>query len=233
MAENKNSFILYCDLLHAIEHLTNEEKGTLFQHILEYVNDMNPILEDRMIIGSWKPIEAQLKRNLTTWEKTLGTRSDSGNLGNLKRWNLDLYKDVVGGIKTLEESLIIAKGRTAIKPVAKIAVSVSVSDSVINNTISDKVNFILLLDFFNKVTGKNSKVITDKVKAQINARLKDGYTKDDIAIAIKNCAKDEYHLETGLKYLTLEFITRQDKLEKYSTQKENLKPKLKYKSDRL
>ena len=78
MAENKKSFILYSDLRENIEHLTNEEKGILFNHLLEYVNDMNPILEDRLILTAWKPIERQLKRDLQKFEEVKVKRSDAG-----------------------------------------------------------------------------------------------------------------------------------------------------------
>jgi len=78
MAENKKSFVLYCDLLTSINHLTNEEKGILFQHLLEYVNDMNPVLEDRLLLTAWKPIEIQLKRDLIKFEQVRGKRSEAG-----------------------------------------------------------------------------------------------------------------------------------------------------------
>jgi hypothetical protein len=78
MAENKKSFVLYCDLIKTIEHLTNEEKGILFQHLLEYVNDMDPVLEDRLLITAWKPIEVQLKRDLIKFEEVREKRSEAG-----------------------------------------------------------------------------------------------------------------------------------------------------------
>ena len=78
MAENKKSFVLYCDLLTSINHLTNEEKGILFQHLLEYVNDMNPVLEDRLLLTAWKPIEIQLKRDLIKFEEVREKRSEAG-----------------------------------------------------------------------------------------------------------------------------------------------------------
>jgi len=65
MATDKKSFILYCDLIHEVDHLTNEEKGLLFQHLLEYVNDKNPVLEDRVLLGSWKHIERTTKARLS------------------------------------------------------------------------------------------------------------------------------------------------------------------------
>jgi len=74
-----------------------------------------------------------------------------------------------------------------------------------------------LLNQFNKITGKNAKVINQQVKNKILARLKEGYSKEDLLNAIQNCFNDPYHKETNHKYLTLEFISRTDKMEKYST----------------
>lgn len=78
MAENKKSFVLYSDLIHNIDHLTNEEKGILFQHLLEYVNDLKPVLKDRLVLTAWKPIERQLKRDLQKFEDVKGKRSEAG-----------------------------------------------------------------------------------------------------------------------------------------------------------
>jgi hypothetical protein len=78
MAESKKSFVLYSDLLQSIEHLTKEEAGTLFIHLLEYVNDKNPVLKDRLVLTAWKPIELQLKRDLEKFEEVKGQRSKAG-----------------------------------------------------------------------------------------------------------------------------------------------------------
>ena len=78
MAENKKSFVLYADLIVSLEHLTYEEKGILFHHMLEYVNDKNPVLEDRLLLTAWKPIEAQLKRDLKKFEEVKAKRSEAG-----------------------------------------------------------------------------------------------------------------------------------------------------------
>ena len=78
MATDKKSFILYADLIDNIDHLTNEEKGILFTHLLNYVNDKNPVLEDRLILTAWKPIERQLKRDLKKFEEIKEKRSEAG-----------------------------------------------------------------------------------------------------------------------------------------------------------
>jgi len=81
---------------------------------------------------------------------------------------------------------------------------------------SELIDWNNLLIFFNSTTGKKSKLINNKTKASLKARLKEGYTKLDIKEAIKNCYADPYHKETNHKYLTLEFISRAEKLDRYS-----------------
>jgi len=83
----------------------------------------------------------------------------------------------------------------------------------------DPINWSVLLEFFNEVTGKKCKVVPEKAKSQFKARLKENFTKEDIANAIQNAYNDKYHKETNHQYLTLEFISRADKLERFSTQK--------------
>jgi uncharacterized phage protein (TIGR02220 family) len=82
--------------------------------------------------------------------------------------------------------------------------------------IIEPINWPELLLFFNNTTNKKCKVISDKAKKQFNARLKEGFTKVDIKNAIVNATKDTYHIETELKYVTLEFISRADKLDKFA-----------------
>lgn len=74
--------------------------------------------------------------------------------------------------------------------------------------------YMSILNSFKAITGKGAKVIPDKVKTQIEKRIEEGYTIEDINTAIKNCSQDSYHIENP-KYLTIEFITRQDKLEQW------------------
>jgi len=72
-----------------------------------------------------------------------------------------------------------------------------------------------LLSLYNSLLGKQARVINSKTKTQIKQRLKEGYTKDDIVNAIRNASKDPHHIEFNYKYLTLEFITRPEKLDRF------------------
>ena len=114
MADDKKSFLLYCDVLHTVEKLTDEQAGKLFKHILKYVNDLNPECEDLLTEIAFEPIKQSLKRDLIKWDDKIQKRSEAGKAGATKRWQN------------------MANDSKRIKPMAKMAVSVSVSDSVIN-----------------------------------------------------------------------------------------------------
>jgi uncharacterized phage protein (TIGR02220 family) len=66
---------------------------------------------------------------------------------------------------------------------------------------------------FNKITGRSFRG-DSKTKGQFNARIREGFSLDNMMTAINNCMSDPYHKEHP-KYLTPEFITRPDKLQKY------------------
>lgn len=78
MAENKKSFVLYSDARAIFEQLDNNEAGLLIKHIFSYVNDENPILEDRFLKLAFEPIKLQLKRDLIKWNEIKEKRSLAG-----------------------------------------------------------------------------------------------------------------------------------------------------------
>ncbi|GAB0156196.1 hypothetical protein CHRYSEOSP005_14600 [Chryseobacterium sp. Alg-005] len=81
--------------------------------------------------------------------------------------------------------------------------------------ISDKIDFNKLLQLINKETGRGFQVINEKVRKSFRARLKEGYSKETILKAIKTAPQSEYHKGTGCQYLTPEFFSRSDTLDKY------------------
>lgn len=88
----------------------------------------------------------------------------------------------------------------------------------------EKIDFDELLKFFNDTFKKRSPFINQKLKTKYNSLLAQGYTKKQIGEAMLNASKDQYHIETLYKYCTLEFFTRADKIDKFSTLSE-IKPK--------
>ena len=159
MAKDKKSFLLYSDLLDKIEMLTIEERGILFTHLLEYVNDKEPVLTDRLLLAAWKPIELELKRDLKKYEVAKENKANGGRLGNLKRWNLDLYEDVINKNITLDEAETIAINRKVSHTDSNLShtiASVAVNDNVnVNDNVSVNVNDINNINYNNTVISKN------------------------------------------------------------------------------
>jgi len=189
MAENKKSFLLYCDLIHTVEQLTDEQAGDLFKHILRYVNDQEPQTENVITRIAFEPIKQSLKRDLQKYEDIRKRNQDNAR----KRWDAtasDRIPEIPAHTKNADND----------------------SDSVIDNNI----NYQALLDFVNETFGRKFKVITDKVKKSYKARLKEGYRKEDIFEAIKNCKNVKYHIENNYQYCTPEFFSRSETLDKYA-----------------
>jgi uncharacterized phage protein (TIGR02220 family) len=93
----------------------------------------------------------------------------------------------------------------------------TVINNTINNTNNNIVDFDELLNFINKSFGRNFKLINNSVKKSLNARIKDGYSKNDIKNCIDNLRINSFHKENGYQYCTPEFISRAQTMEKYST----------------
>ena len=203
MAENKRGFLLYADLINTVEKLPNETAGKLFKHILQYVNDQDPKSDELIIELVFEPIRQSLKRDLEKYNRIVERNRANGLKGG---------RPIVKPTETQSDILDIEEN-------PKQADNDNDNDNdkkIINLTV----NWDLFLSKFNSITGKKVRVVNDKCKRQVRARLSEGYSKSDIIDAIKKCSSDKYHIETGLKYLTLEFITRADKMEMFTTMKD-------------
>ncbi len=233
MAQDKKSFVLYSDSQGLVNQLPDEIAGRLLKHIYAYVNDENPISDELLLNIAFEPIKMQLKRDLLKWEGSKESKSINGKMGNLKRYNLDIYNDVLSNKITLEQAENLAKSRKVSQgdsplspPIAKLAVNdnVNVNVNVINKDNNLSVNWDALLLQFNSITGKKMRVVCPKTKKQVTARLKEGYTKQDLVNAITNCFNDDFHKDNP-HFLTLEFISRSEKMQKYSQDIKKSKPK--------
>ena len=196
MAKDKTSFILYADQRSYFDKLTDEEAGRLIKHIFSYVNDENPNPVDRITDLSFEPIKLQLKRDLIKYESIVNRNKSNGSLG--------------GRPKTQEEPKKptgLFGNPTKPKKADNDNDNVNVNDTDIDSS--------KLLSVYNSILGKTARVVNTKTKSQIKDRLKEGYTKEDIVNAIRNASKDPHHIEFNYKYLTLEFITRPDKLDRF------------------
>lgn len=83
MAKEKNSFLLYCDIIHTVEKLDDVQAGKLFKHLLKYVNDQDPTPENALVEIAFEPIKQSLKRDLIKYESIRERNSENAK----KRWN--------------------------------------------------------------------------------------------------------------------------------------------------
>lgn len=188
MATEKNSFLLYCDTIHTIEKLTDVDAGQLLKHILRYVNDKEPVTDNPLVEIAFEPIRQSLKRDLVKYEN-IRTRNSANAK---KRWDAKECDRIPNNAKNADSD------------------SDSVSVSVIDN-----INYQALLDFVNKSFGRNFKVVSDKIQRSYKARLKEGYKKEDIIQAIKNCKDNKFHKDNNYQYCTPEYFSRSETLDKY------------------
>lgn len=178
MAENKKSFILYADLIYTVDKLPDEIAGKLIKIILNYVNDKNPVIDDILLQIAFEPIRLQLKRDLKEWNITKKDRSESGKLGNLKKWNKDLYEDVINEKMTIEEAENIAKHRTAIKSVAKGRTAIK-NIAQHRNPIKNIAN-VAVNDTVNVTVNDNDIVLNGVVKFPIKERMPNMPKMEDV-----------------------------------------------------
>jgi len=85
-----------------------------------------------------------------------------------------------------------------------------------NNYKADVIDFDALILFINKTFGRSFKKVSPTVKAKYNARLKEGFTKEDFKTAMTNCSKLQFHIDNNFQYCTPEYFSRSEILDKYS-----------------
>lgn len=208
MADNKKGFILYADQKELFDQLPDDKAGELIKHIFAYVNDENPQTDDLYIKLAFTPIKQQLKRDLIKFEATKEQRSNAGKRSAELR---KIQRD---------SAALDSVERDSTK--ATVIVNDNVTDTVnvikeVDNTPTkvDGFDFSKLLEFINKTYEGNFRVINKTTQAKYKARLKDGYTKDDILNAIVNCKNDSFHKEHNYKYCTPLYFSKDKTLDMY------------------
>ena len=81
MANGKKSFIAYCEWIETFEDLSNEDAGKLIKHLFQYVNDLNPITDDRLVRACFIPIKQTLKRDLKKYDVYISKQKENGKKG--------------------------------------------------------------------------------------------------------------------------------------------------------
>jgi len=135
MAENKKSFILYCDYIHMFKKMPDDLAGKLIKHVLEYVNDNNPTTDEMMVDILFEPIKQQLKRDLQKYENVAERNKTNGAKGGRPKKQIT-QKNPVG---------LIGNPNNPKKPDT---VTDTVTDTVNDNVNENKNNIIKFISSF-------------------------------------------------------------------------------------
>lgn len=195
MAEGKKTFIFYSDWINMVREMPDEDAGALLKHVLSYVNDEEPTTDNLLVKMAFGHMKPMLKQDLNKWEKIREKRREAGKKGGQAN-----AKQNEANAKQVQ------------------AVNVNVNDILLKKETKDILDFVKLLSFINQKTGRKFKTINKDIKRKYEARLKDGYTKEDILNAVINAANLQYHKDNGCQHLTPEFFSRATTLDKYGNE---------------
>jgi hypothetical protein len=106
MATDKKSFLIYCDIIHTVEQLTDEQAGDLFKHLLRYVNDLNPQSDSVITKIAFEPIRQALKRDLDKYETIRKRNSDNARM----RWDATASSGIPNDTKNADSDIVIDSG---------------------------------------------------------------------------------------------------------------------------
>jgi hypothetical protein len=196
MAEHKKSFILYADLIHTVKKMPPDQAGKLFMTILEYVNDMNPVLPetDLLVDLVFEPIKQQLKRDLTAWDEVREKRSDAGKASVEARRLLKKLKEEQVESLTDDQALSCIKANVEVPPKSPELTNLTCVESVQQTSTN------LTVSVNGTVTVNDTVTVTDKIK-DITAATQSGdlIKSKDVFNSVKEffnaIYKDEFKTE--------------------------------------
>ena len=175
MATNKKSFILYADIKTTIDKLDNEYAGKLFKHILAYVNDENPTIDDLLLEVAFEPIKRQFKRDLEKWQQIKSKRSEAG--------------------KASAES----RKQKATKPTSVESVQQSSTNPTVNVNVNDNVNVNVNETVINKKKNIKKEVLVypfDSIEFKKSIEIWKQYKLEQHRFKFKSLASEQAMLKT-------------------------------------
>jgi hypothetical protein len=87
-------------------------------------------------------------------------------------------------------------------------------DEELNASLSKSDDVSKIINIFNEVFGKNSKVMSKKVLNKYKEILK-YYSLTEVQLAMQNAKADEFHVENNFKYCTIEYFSRIEQMDKW------------------
>ncbi len=180
-----------------LSELDDAQAGKLFKAIAAYHLGQEIEL-DQLTKIIFAPFKNQFERDLAKWNEEVLEKSQSGKIGNMKRWRPDLYQKVADNQLSIEEAIQQMSDRTPIdtdRPQSDtidtdrggsrkslVSDSVNDSDSVNKKEDIESDNSVLVRDIvrvLNQATQSDFRPSSKSTSRLIGARINDGYTFDD------------------------------------------------------
>lgn len=214
---DKKGFIIYKSLYEPIKDLSRNQKGELFEAILDYqtIKDYDFSKLSPMVKMSFMFFKNQFDIDDEKYEAKCLTNRENV----LKRWNAVEYermrsntngtdkdkdKDVEVDIDFKGSAIAPQVDNPSLPPKNKKKVEGS----------SPRVDWDGIIKMFTKITGRVARVVPDKAKSQLRARIKEGYDAEDLKRVMQASSKDD---NVQANYKTIEYMTRSATFEKYAT----------------
>ena len=182
MTTKKKSFILHHDSLGILEKLNDEQAGKLFKAISLYCSkgEIDCDMQTELLLF---PFQSQFDRDNESYQKVVDRNKNNGLKGGRPKKQDEAKKPT--GLSGISEDP---------KKADSVSGSVNGSDSVkevIKDLLSSKPDSILVLQYLNDSLGTKYKATTKAHIANINARIEEGHSVDDLK-AVVNSKKIEW-----------------------------------------
>jgi len=196
MAQNKKSFILYCDQKGTWDKLSDEQAGRLIKHVIAYVNDENPIAPDFVTELAFEPIKAALKRDLSKWDDIKEKRRIAG-LASAEARRQAVEHDLTNStsVESVEQDATLST--VSVNDSVNVSVSVSENKKNLTKVSPEKSGNAIptfseriakanktVVPFLNEVAGTAFKADSKATQRLIAARVREGYKWADFKMVI-------------------------------------------------
>lgn len=185
MSENKISFVLYAEYSRHINLLSDEDAGKLFKAILSFASGDEPEKLEGMAEMAYSFIKAQIERDLQKYEDVCRKRQEAGKLG--------------GRPKKAKKANGFSEKQEETKKPDNEDISDNDNEDISDNEDDKQNKYSSTFEEFWKAYPR--KVDKGQAYKKYQARLKDGFSPDELLEAAVNYAKQCAKERTEQKFI--------------------------------
>lgn len=215
----KDSFLLFSDNLTVVNKLSDVEAGKLLKAIVNYTSNKSVDKLDKITEIVFEPIKNSIDRNNNKYSNEVEKRRQAGKLGGLASANKS--KQVLASASDAERKLAnqadsVPEPEPEPEPEHDKTQEQFITQTSLGFTLQQFLEDFNLIRKHFVANATGIKVVGDKTMRQFRAIVKAGANRESMQHALKAMFLDNHHRETRWKYCTPEFITRNDKFDRFS-----------------